>query len=87
MVGHAAHGGLLFLGLAPIPGGQGQIQLPGGGFGIVVEHLIKVAQSEEQNAVLISFFDFLILPLHGGQFVGRFGHSFGSFLYNYGYFW
>ena len=78
--GNAAHGGLLLLGLTPIPGGEGEIQLPGSQFGILVEHLIEVAQTEKQDAVLIALLDGVILPLHGGHFVCRFCHSFGSFI-------
>ena len=79
MIGHAAHGGLFFSGLAPIPGGEGQIQLPGSQLGILVEHLVEVAQTEKQDAVLIVLLDGVVLPLHGGQFINSFGHKLGSF--------
>ena len=74
VIGHAAHGCLFFLGLVPIPGGQGQIQLPGCHFGILVEHFVEVTQPEEQNAVLIAFLDFVVLTLHGCQFCIYGGH-------------
>ena len=80
MVGHAAHGGLLLLGLGAIPAGQGQIQLPGGKLGVFVEHLVEVAETEKQNAVLIAFLDLLILPLHGSQFICGFCHGRNLFL-------
>ena len=47
VVGHPAHGGALLRGLAPVPGGEGQIQLPGGQLGVVEEHLVKIAQPEK----------------------------------------
>ena len=68
VVGHAAHGRLLLLGLAAVPAGQRQVQLPGCQLGILVEHFIEVTQAEKQNAVLIPGLHFLILPLHGSQF-------------------
>ena len=80
MIGHAAHGGLLLLGLAPVPAGQGQIQLPGRQLGVLVEHFVEVAQPEKQDAVLIAFFDLLILPLHRRQFIGRLCHWHNLFL-------
>ncbi len=68
VVGHAAHGGLLLLGLAAVPAGQGQVQLPGRQLGVLVEHFIEVPQAEKQDAVLIPGLHLLILPLHGSQF-------------------
>ena len=81
MVRHTAHGGLLFLGLATVTGGQGQIQLLGGGAGIIVEHFIEVAQPEKQNTVLIFLFYFIVLPLHGRQFFIFGGQDNHTFLY------
>ena len=74
VVGHAAHGGLLFLGLAAVPGGEGQVQLPGGESCVLIKHLVKIAKAEEENAVLILLLDFLVLPPHGGQFICWFRH-------------
>ena len=82
MEGNAAHGGLLFLGLVPIPGGQSQVQLPGGHPGVFVEHFVEVTQTEEQDAVLVSLFDLIILALHGRHFVGRVSHIICPLLHN-----
>ena len=66
MVGHAAHGGALLRVLhIAVAGGQGNVQLPGGDFGILVEHLIEIAQTEEEQAVLMLLLYFVVLPLHG----------------------
>ena len=67
VVGNATHGSLLLLGLVAIPAGQRQIQFPGGDPGILVKHFIEVAQTEEQQAVLMLLLDGVILPLHGCQ--------------------
>ena len=69
VIGDAAHGRLLLLWLAPVTGGQGEIQFPSRQFGVVVKHFIEVAQAEHQNAVLVLILDLLILPPHGGQFI------------------
>ena len=69
MVGDAAHGRLFLLGLAPVTGGQGEVKFPGRQFGVLVKHLVKVAQPEHQDAVLVLVLDLLILPPHGGQFI------------------
>ena len=71
VVGDAAHGHPLLLGLgvlAVVPGGEGQIQLPGGQLGVVGEHLVEVAQTEEQNGVRVVLLDLQVLLHHGGQF-------------------
>ena len=67
VIGHAAHRSLLLLWLGAVTGGQGQIQLPGGQDGILIEHLVKVAQAEKQNAVLVFFLQCPVLLLHWGQ--------------------
>ena len=67
VIGHAAHGHLILRGLVPVPGGQGQIQLFGGQLGVLQKHLVKVAQPEEQDAILVLFLDFQILLHHGGD--------------------
>ena len=68
VVGHTAHGGLHLSGLIPVTGGEGQVQLLGGKAGIFVEHFVEVAQAEKQHAILVLGFDFVVLPLHRGQF-------------------
>ena len=67
MVGHAAHRHLLLLGLAPVPGGEGQVQLLGRGEGVLVEHLVKIPQAEEQDGVLVLLLNLQILAHHGGH--------------------
>ena len=68
MVWHPAHGGLLLLGLAPVPAGEGQVQFPGGQHRVVIEHLVEITQAEHEDAVIVPGFDILILPLHRRQF-------------------
>ena len=68
VVGHAAHGRLLLGRPGPVPGGEGQVQLPGGGAGILVEHLVEIAQAEKQDAVRQFILDPVILLHHGGAF-------------------
>ena len=68
---HAAHGGALFL--PAVPAGQGQFQFLGREDCVVVEHFVEVAQPEEQNLVLMLFFQFKILRHHGGK--RRHAHS------------
>ena len=69
MIGHTTHGGaLLRIFHGPVPGGQSQIQLPGGGFCVLVEHLVEVAQPEKQHTIRVLRFDFLILLFHRRQF-------------------
>ena len=67
VVGYAAHGGALLRGLVPVPGGQGQVQLPGHQLGVLIEHLIKVPQPEKQNGIRILGLDVQILLHHGGK--------------------
>ena len=81
VVGDAAHGHPLLLGLgvlAVVPGGEGQIQLPGGQLGVVGEHLVEVAQAEEQDGVRVVLLDLQVLFHHGGQF-GQKGSPLFSF--------
>ena len=66
VVGHPAHGGALILRLAPVPAGQGQLQLPGRQLGVLVEHLVKITQPEKQNAVRVQLLYAEILLHHGG---------------------
>ena len=68
VVGDAAHGGALLRVLnGPVPGGQGQVQLPGSHLGVLIEHLIEIAQAEKQQAILIVLLDLVILSFHGGK--------------------
>ena len=67
VVGHAAHGGALPLRLAPVPGGEGEAQLLRAQLGVVVEHLIEVAQPEEQQAVRVGLLHLPVLLHHGRQ--------------------
>ena len=64
--GHAAHGRALRL--AAVPPGEGELQLFGREDRVVVEHLVKVAQPEKQNLVLVLLLDLKILGHHGGKF-------------------
>ena len=80
VVGDAAHGDLVVkgLGLVLVAGGQGQIQLSGRRAGVGAEHLVEVAQTEEQNGVGILLLDLHILAHHGGQLC----HADASFVGN-----
>ena len=70
VVGDAAHRHLLVKGLILIlvSGCEGQVQLPGSRPGVGAEHLVKIAQAEEQDGVLVLLLDFQVLLHHGGQF-------------------
>ena len=73
MIGHAAHGDLV-LGafvLGMVARGERQIELARSDPRVLLEHLIKVAQPEKQQAVGIAFLDRIILLHHGGEF----GHN------------
>ena len=65
VVRHAAHGRLLVLGFAAVAGGERELELARGSYGVLVEHLIEVAETEEQQAVLMLFLYFLVLLPHG----------------------
>ena len=80
VIGDTAHGSLLLFGLVSVPGGQGQIQLSGSNLGILVEHFIEITQTEEQDAVLVSLLDLIVLSLHGCDFIISFCHGVTSFL-------
>ena len=67
VVGHAAHGGALLRGLVPVPGGERQVQLPGDQLGVLVEHLIKIPQPEEEDGVGIPLLHLQVLAHHGGD--------------------
>ena len=63
--GHAAHGGALLL--AALLAGQGQVQFPGGRDGVVVEHLVKIADAVKEDLVFMLLFDLQVLFHHGRQ--------------------
>ena len=64
MVGDAAHRCLILRRLAAVAGRQRQIELARGELGILVEHLIEVAQAEKEDRILILFLDLQILLHH-----------------------
>ena len=59
--------------LAALLAGQGQIQFPRGGDGIVVEHLVKVTDAIKQDLVFVLVLDLKILLHHGRKI--RHGNS------------
>ena len=64
VVRHAAHGRAL---LCPaVLSGKHKVKLLGGGFRVVIEHLVKIADPEEQDTVLIVRLDTDILLHHRG---------------------
>ena len=79
VVGHAAHGGALVLRLGPVPGGEGQVQLPACEEGVVAEHLVEVPQAEKEDGVLVLFLDLVVLLHHGGH-VGHVRSSFSIYV-------
>ena len=80
VVGDTAHGNPvgIVLGLGAVAAGEGQVQLPGSGAGIFVEHLIEVAETEKENAVRMIVFDLPVLLHHGGKLL--LGHVAASFI-------
>ena len=67
VVGDPAHGSALLRRLVPVPGGEGEVQLLGHQPGVLVEHLIKVAQPEKQDGVRVALLHLQILLHHGGH--------------------
>ena len=67
VIRHAAHRHLL-------PRGQGDVQDGRGGPGVLVEHLVEIAQAEEQEGVGMELLDAEILLHHRGQ-GGVVGHE------------
>ncbi len=62
---HAAHRGALRLpAVAPR---EGEVQLPRHELGVVVEHLVKIAEAEKQDGVRVLLFHLEILPHHRGK--------------------
>ena len=64
MIGNAAHRRLILRRLAAVAGRQRQIELARGELGILVEHLVEVAQAEKEDRILILFLDLQILLHH-----------------------
>ena len=65
MMRHAAHGSALLQ--AAVAPGKGQFQLPGGRLRIIEEHLIKIAQAEEEQTVLVFSLHLKVLLHHRCQ--------------------
>ena len=68
MEGNAAHRRALVLRLAAVAGRQREVELFGRDQGVLVEHLIEVAQAKEEQTVRVLLMDFQILLPHRGQF-------------------
>ena len=73
MIRHAAHGNLILRAfvLSMVARGERQIELARSNARVLLEHLIKIAQPEKQQAVGIALLDRIILLHHGGEF----GHN------------
>ena len=70
VVGDAAHGHAVAF--AELAGGEDDLQDGGGAFGVFVEHLVEVAEAEEQDRVGLLLFYVKILTPQGGRFrLGR----------------
>ena len=65
MVGDAAHG--YAVAFAELAGGEDDLQDGGGAFGVFVEHLVEVAEAEEQDRVGLLLFYVKVLPPQGRQ--------------------
>ena len=65
MVGYAGHGDAVPL--AHLPGGQGDLQLPGDQPGILVEGLVEIAQPEEDDGLRVALFHPEVLAADGGD--------------------
>ena len=72
MPGHTAHGHGVFR--VPAAAGQGDLQFPGRGDGIVEEKLVKVAHPVEQQRIRVVGLDAQILLEHGSQLGSFFCH-------------
>ena len=64
MIGHSAHGGPLLL--ATVPAGESQFQFLGNQEGIIIKHLVKVAQTVKKDMILMLFLDAEVLLHHRG---------------------
>src|SRR5262249_53093930 len=54
-----------------VTGRQGNLELPGSDRGVVKEHLVEIAQPEEQERARILALDVLVLLEHGGRVLHR----------------
>jgi len=70
VVRHAAHGDGLAV-LVLVAGGEGDLELPGGDDGILEEHLVEVAQAEQDDLAGQLPLDVVVLAHHRGQVVGH----------------
>ena len=68
MIRHAAHGRLILGSLAAVARREREVQLPRCGERILVEHLVKIAETEKEDGILILFLDLKVLLHHGGHF-------------------
>ena len=70
MIRHAAHGNLILRAfvLSMVARGERQVEFTRGNARVLLEHLIKIAQPEKQQAVRITLLDRIILLHHGGEF-------------------
>ena len=69
VVGDAAHGHAAFF----VARGEGELQLAGGGFGVVEEELVEVAEAEEEQRVGVLAFGGQVLAHERGLGVGESG--------------
>ena len=68
VIGNAAHGrSLVRVFHIAVPCGQGQVQLFGGQLRVLVEHLIKIAQAEKEQTILMFALYLVVLPFHRGK--------------------
>jgi hypothetical protein len=58
------------------PGGEGNIEGAGRGFGVIKKGLVKITHLEEHQGIGVPFFQIQVLPQHGRDFVrGRGCHN------------
>ena len=67
VIGNAAHGNGAFA----VAGGEGDLELAGGGFGVVEEELVEVAEAKEEQGVGVLAFGGQVLTHERGLGVGR----------------
>lgn len=67
VVGNAGHGNLAAL--APLAGGQGEVEDPGGGLGVIEKHLVEITQAEEKDFLFVDALHVQVLLHHGSQVV------------------
>ena len=49
---------------AAVARGEGEVKLARGELCVLVKHLVKIAQSEKQQAILVLFLYLVVLPFH-----------------------